>query len=478
MNQFIMDMNSATTPFPHVWEECVGSCHAATALREDWRKQLKRCHEELGFKAVRCHGLFDDRMSVYGVINGVPYYSFHNIDLVYDFLLELGMKPFVELSFMPAEMASGSQTAFHYKANVTPPASYDSWSELIRKFAEHIIERYGIDEVSTWYFEVWNEPESYYFWAGGKEEYFKLYQCTADTLKSVNPLLRIGGPATGGEKWIDDMLAFCEGNGVPLDFVSTHHYPTDVGIGFEHPMEQRMATSKRGALKDKTIKVREKVGEYPLMYTEWNNSPGNRDIYHDMPYAAAFVIKTLADNQGLTDIYSFFAFTDIFEEMQTASTPFHGCFGLLNIHGIPKPTYRAFQLLHSIGTDRIPVLGGEGSTLEVLAVKKQQHQLTIIAYNHNIPLSLIKEEKATLIVKGIPDQAIATLRRVDDHHCNPRRKWIEMGSPEYLNQEQLQQLMEEAELKEEWIKSENTKEGAIFSISVPPHGVLVITIDL
>ncbi len=476
MNKFMIDTNSAATAFPHVWEECVGSCHAATALREDWRRQLKKCHEELGFKAVRFHGLFNDEMSVYSMTENGPYYSFYNIDIIYDYLLELGMKPFVELSFMPQDMASGNQTAFHYKANVTPPSDYDRWSELIERFAKHIIERYGIDEVSTWFFEVWNEPESYYFWAGGQEGYFKLYRHTAEALKRVNQRLRIGGPATGGEKWISEMIAYCEENNVPLDFISTHHYPTDIGIGFGHPMEERMAKSKRGALGEKTKLVREIAGNYPLMYTEWNNSPGNRDVYHDMPYAAAFVVKTLADNYGLTDIYSFFAFTDIFEEMQTAATPFHGCFGLLNIHGIPKPTYRAFQILHIMGTERIPVTGGESPTLEVLAVKKASDKLTILAYNHNIPLSPIKEEESMLIVKGLPNNLTATLQRIDEEHCNPRKKWIEMGSPEYLNKEQLQQLLEASEFKDEIINGEDTSEGVVFHLSVPPHGIAVITI--
>lgn len=180
----------------------------------------------------------------------------------------------------------------------------------------------------------------------------------------------------------------------------------------------------------------------------------------------------------MTDTYSFFAFTDIFEEMQTSSTPFHGCFGLLNIDGIPKPTYRAFQILHSTGTDRIPVAISESPTLEVLAVKKDTEKLTIIAFNHNIPLSPIKDEEAMLIVTGITDIKAATLQRVDEEHCNPRKQWIEMGSPEYLRKEQLQQLMEAAELKTESIKSENTSEGVVFHVTVPPHGIAAITINL
>lgn len=478
MNEYDVDMKSRATPFPHVWEECIGSCHAAVALREDWRRHLRQCRDELGFKAVRCHGIFDDQVSVYSMTDTGPCYSFFNIDSVYDFLLSIGMKPFVELSFMPTDMASGAQTAFHYRANVTPPADYGRWAELIETFARHLIERYGIDEVRTWYFEVWNEPESPYFWAGGQEGYFTLYRRTAEALKKVDKRLLVGGPATGGEKWIDDMIAFCDGNGVPLDFVSTHHYPTDVGIGFGHPMEERMAKSTRGALKGKTMAVREKAGKRLLFYTEWSNSPGNRDWYHDMPYAAAFIVKVLSDNQGLTDIYSYFGFTDIFEEMQTASAPFHGSFGLLNLYGIPKPAYRAFQILHGLGTERLPVSGGSSPTLEALAVRDGPSSLTLVLHNHTIPLSPISDEAAVITVRGVPDGATATLRRVDETHCNPRLAWMDEGSPEYPDREMLRRLMNASDLAEVPIALEHSDDRVTVRLSVPPHGIAAIRISL
>jgi xylan 1,4-beta-xylosidase len=476
MNEFRIDLSENVTAFPHVWEECVGSCHAAMALREDWRRQLRRCREELGFRSVRCHGLFDDDMCVYGRSEEGPVFSFFNVDSIYDFLLGIGMKPFVELSFMPADMASGVQTALHYKANVTPPTDYGLWAELVERFARHAIARYGIDEVASWFFEVWNEPESSYFWAGGQPGYLELYTRSAEALKRADRRLRVGGPATGGERWIGDMIDYCEANGVPLDFVSTHHYPTDVGIGFGHPMEERMAKSKRGVLKEKTIAVRERVGHRPLLYTEWSNSPGNRDKYHDMPYAAAFIVKVLSDNQGLTEAYSYFAFSDLFEEMQTSSLPFHGCFGLLTIHGIPKPAYRAFQILHGLGTERLPVSRGRSPTLELLAVKNGPRSLTLVLHNHTIPLSPIAEEEAAVLVRGLPAGATAALRRIDEDHCNPWGRWIEMGSPEYPSSGQLAELMEASELRVEPLSLSPAEGAASFTLRVPPHGVAEVAL--
>ena len=144
-----------------------------------------------------------------------------------DFLISIGMRPFVELSFMPEMLASGSTRVFSYQANVTPPKNYRQWEELIHKLASHWVERYGVDEVREWFFEVWNEPNLKAFWTGTQKDYFKLYRITAKALKRVDPLLKVGGPATAKNAWVPEFLEFCENRKVPVDFVSTHHYPTD-----------------------------------------------------------------------------------------------------------------------------------------------------------------------------------------------------------------------------------------------------------
>ncbi len=230
------------------WTKCVGSCHAATALREDWRRQLKRCREELGFEYVRFHGLLDDDMSVcLRGDRGALDYSFFNVDSIVDFLLEIGMKPFIELSFMPSALASGAKTVFHYRGNITPPKSYDEWGDLIGALAGHLVRRYGVGEVRRWFFEVWNEPNLDIFWSGTQQEYFRLYQSAARAIKKVDGSLAVGGPATAIDAWIPELREFCEKQGVPLDFISTHHYPTDASYGLGLDMEDQMARSERGA---------------------------------------------------------------------------------------------------------------------------------------------------------------------------------------------------------------------------------------
>ena len=429
------------------WTKCVGSCHAATALREDWRRQLKTCREEFGFEYVRFHGLLDDDMSVcVRKAEGSIEYSFFNVDSICDFLLEIGMKPFIELSFMPSALASGSKTIFHYRGNITPPKSYDEWGNLIGALAGHLVRRYGAEEVRKWFFEVWNEPNLDIFWAGTQQEYFRLYQSAALAIKNVDGELAVGGPATAVDAWIPEMREFCGRQGVPLDFISTHHYPTDASYGLGLDMEEQMARSERGVLHPRVKKALREASPIPLYYTEWNCSPSPRDPYHDTSYNAAFIVKTIADNLGLLDCYSFWTFSDIFEEGGLSSIPFHGGFGLLNIHGIPKPSYRAFQLLSHLKGERLGVaIDPEGSTVDCVASRSREG-LTILISNHQIPLSPIRAEQVQLRVPGVEGVRSASLLRIDEEHANPRRAWKEMGSPTYLDRGQIEALIKASEL--------------------------------
>jgi xylan 1,4-beta-xylosidase len=460
------------------WTYCVGSCHAATALREDWRRQLKKCKEELGFEYVRFHGLLDDDMSVcLRREDGSFEYSFFNIDSIFDFLLDIGMKPFIELSFMPEALASGTKTVFHYKGNITPPKSYDQWADLIGALADHLVGRYGVEEVRKWFFEVWNEPNLDMFWAGTMEEYFKLYQSAALAIKKVDSELKVGGPATAIDAWVPELKKFCSKNGVPLDFISTHHYPTDLAFGLGSDMEERMARSKRGELTDRARKVVEEAYPLPVYYTEWNNSPSPRDHYHDIPYNAAFIVKTIIDNMDLSlGCYSFWTFSDIFEECGLSSVPFHGGFGLLNIHGIPKPSYRAFELLSRLSGDRLEIAVSETSpTIDCIASSSQEG-ITILISNHQIPLSPIQAESVNITIKGINGIRAAFIERIDETHANPKRVWEEMGKPIYLDQGQIRKLIEASELVKEPVKCVEKEDGLLIDVVIQPHSVVAISL--
>src|ERR1044072_2314400 len=227
MPEFFCNLTDAATPLTHFWEHTVGSDHAPVALRADWQTQLRRCRDELGFRYVRFHGLLSDDVGTLICHQEKHLYSFFNADQIFDFLLSIGMKPFVELSFMPTALASGNKTVFNYEANVTPPKDYKQWAKLIERLVSHLVDRYGEKEVAQWFFEVWNEPNLKKFWTGSQRDYFKLYRHTVEAIKSVSPSLKVGGPATAKSEWIEEFVDFCERNDVACDFVSTHHYPND-----------------------------------------------------------------------------------------------------------------------------------------------------------------------------------------------------------------------------------------------------------
>jgi xylan 1,4-beta-xylosidase len=465
---------------------CVGSCHAYTALREDYRKQLKRAHEELGFQYVRFHGLLDDDMCVLtmkkdflGNELGLVY-NFVNIDNICDYLLEIGMKPFLELGFMPTALASGDKTVFHYKGNITPPKDYDAWAELIRRLTEHLIDRYGLEEVSGWFFEVWNEPNLFAFFSGTKEEYFKLYEVTARTIKQVNAGLKVGGPATSCNSWVKDTIEFCEKNEVPLDFVSTHHYPTDdplwkSGMDIVEFFQSGLAgkqTYERGILKKMTARAREEAGKYPLYYTEWNTSAMTNDDKHDECFASAMIAKILSDNDGLVEGYSYWTFTDIFEEGSQIPGAFHGGFGLQTYAGIAKPAYRLFELFHGLGTKRLAVESDTpNSTVEMLATETN-NGYRLVLYNHNIPEEPIGKEDVEIDLTDLTSRQEVTIYRIDEEYANPKKLWNSMGSPEYLKPEEVTKLQEASELKAEKV----IVDGKII-LKVPEHGVVAIDIS-
>jgi xylan 1,4-beta-xylosidase len=261
-----VDVKAVQGPLDTSFKECIGAGRANEGLRADWQDQLREARRDCGFKYIRMHGLLTDDMGVYKEdAHGNPGYNWQYIDQLYDFLLSINIKPFVELSFMPRDLASGSKTIFWWKGNVTPPKSYDKWADLIRHLVTHFQERYGHDEVKTWYFEVWNEPDLHNgFWTGTKADYFKLYEVTAGAVKSVSPDYRVGGPATAMGQWDESFLGFCSSNNVPIDFVSSHNYGVKSGYLDETGQRGTVIDPSPDSVVGRMINERKMIDHSPL----------------------------------------------------------------------------------------------------------------------------------------------------------------------------------------------------------------------
>jgi xylan 1,4-beta-xylosidase len=362
------DLSKPRGAMSRMYNFCVGAGRANEGLRADWQRQLRRARTECGFRYLRFHGLFCDDMGVYQEDKqGRPVYNWQYVDELFDFLQSIGMKPFVELGFMPGALASGPQTIFWYKANVTPPKDYAKWEAFIAAFTRHITERYGADEVRSWYFEVWNEPNLTGFWMGttggktyeeflptARAEYYKLYETTARAVKSVDASYRVGGPATAGSGWIDETLAHCTENKLPLDFVSTHTYATMSGYLDENGSAGTVFSPDRNAITGEVQGVRAKIdrsafAKSELHYTEWSSSYTPFDPIHDSYHSAAFILDKIRHVGNAATSMSYWTFTDIFEEAGPRTTPFHGGFGMLNYQDLAKPSYFAYKFLHRLG---------------------------------------------------------------------------------------------------------------------------------
>ncbi|MDF2472784.1 MAG: hypothetical protein K0R21_566 [Anaerocolumna sp.] len=515
MKHFTLDLSSATEPLYKNWEFCIGSCHASTALRADWQQQLTRCQREIGYRYIRFHGLFDDDMSVVRkpVFGSELLLSFVNIDKIFDFLLSINMKPFVEIGFMPECLASGTKTIFHYKGNTTPPRDYSQWSWLIDEFTKHLIQRYGRAEVRQWFFEIWNEPNlggpdsPYGFWSADMQEYFRLYKVTVEAIKGVDPFLKVGGPATSNNAWIPEMLEFCRESHTPIDFISTHHYPTDIVLGygvedsanFSNPLKdlskavKRMSdpeTSEdfkkeyavfqshlwehvdRGVLTEMTKRAVADAKGLPVYYTEWGSLAG---LPSDGPFGASFISKTVLDGHGLAAGYSFWTFSDIFEENGQESHAFFGGFGLMTQHGIPKAPYRAFELLHELGNEIYKKMAD--GTVDVYAVKKSvAGALQFMLVNHHSLLHPIETESIRLDLKHSGSCISAEIKRIDEKHANALAAWQQMGSIEYLSKGQAAALYAASEITTEHLEYYQEEEDITLDIELPPMGIALVTL--
>ena len=472
---FRTNWTARPAPLTHFWEHTIGSCHAPLALRADWHAQLARCRRELGFRYVRFHGLLCDDLGTCVVHDGQTIDSFFNADAIVDYLLSIGVRPFVELSFMPTALASGAATIFRYRGNITPPRDPSAWAGLIRRLTAHWIDRYGIDEVRRWYFEVWNEPNLRAFWAGTREDYFSLYRHTVSALKGLDAGLRVGGPATAKNEWLTEFLDFCDHERLPADFVSTHHYPNDPLWSEAQDTESELADGRRGVLREWAAEAHRQARGRPLLYTEWNVSSNPRFPRQDEPYAAAFVIKSVLEMSGLVEAYAFWTFSDIFEENYFPSVPFHGGFGLLTLHGIPKPTYRAFELLHRLGNEQLPVEGAH-ETVDAWAVRKGS-QLMILLANHALPRQPIAGRQVRVEIGGSPAPRGMTLERIDEAHANPKAEWRRMSSPEYLRRADVEQIEEASRLREEALAWRYEEGSLSMEVELPPHGVAALTVE-
>ena len=470
----VVNASAPAHPFPHFWEQMFGSGRAILSLRESYREDLRQVKRITAFKYVRFHAIFHDEAGIYDENSaGQPVYNFSYLDQIYDGILANGVRPFVELSFMPKKLASKEIIqAFWYKPNVAPPKDWAKWDDLISQFTKHLIDRYGIDEVSQWYFEVWNEP-NLDFWGGvpSQATYWELYDHTARDIKGVNEKLRVGGPATAQAAWADAFIQHCAEKHVPVDFVSSHVYGNDKA---QDVFGTNETISRDGMVCRAVKKVHDQIKAstmpaLPLIWSEFNASYFNEPAVTDASYMGPWMADTIRQCDGLVDMMSYWTFSDVFEEQGVVKTPFYGGFGLIAEDGIPKPAFNAFKLLHNLGDQRI-----ELDSASALATRRSDGSLVIAIWNYAPPEHAGPPRVITLRFQGTRPKH-ARISVVDPAHGDIHAAYQKMGSPRYPTQAQIEQLKKAAELPAP--EARNLKNGDL-TLTIPSYGLALVEVKV
>ncbi|MFN3806652.1 GH39 family glycosyl hydrolase [Asticcacaulis sp.] len=450
----VLDVRQATQPVDRFYDLSVGADYPGTTIREANLAQLEIAAQELGFRYIRFHDIFHDELGTVKRVDNKLFYDWTKIDYLYDHLLKMKIKPFVELGFTPSALKTSDQTIFYWKGNTSPPR-LDLWKQLVHDFTKHLIDRYGIEEVRSWYFEVWNEPNlDGFFQYADQEQYFALYGVTARTLKAIDPQLRVGGPSTAGAAWVPELLAYAKATNTPVDFATTHTYGVDYGYLDEEGKMDLQLSKKPDAIIADVKKVRAEIEAshlpgLPLIFTEWSTSYNPRDLSHDSYVAAPYILSKLKATQGVAQGMSYWVYSDLFEEPGPPNAPFHGGFGLMTREGIRKASWFAYKYLHALQGKSIP-----SSDAQVWAAYDGQGASAVI-WDFQLPDQQGRSNK-TFFSKLVPNTGSApvslqltglkpgtyrlTVQRTGYKKNDAYSAYIELGAPDNLTPAQIAKM--------------------------------------
>lgn len=446
-----IEVNAAEVvgPVERPWRPMIGAEHLSQLeagigpggrpIGDEFAEALRMAHDELGVEAVRSHAILNDDLGTYTEVDGRPVHDFTGIDRIYDRVLELGLRPVVELSFMPRDLASDpTKTVFDYGAIVSPPRDWDRWEALVRDLAAHLVDRYGRDEVRHWAFEVWNEANLEVFWSGSRDEYLRLYDVSARAVKDVDRQLIVGGPASAAGKWVDELLAHCAAHRSPIDFVSTHTYGNA-------PLDLRPIAARHG------------FPGLPQWWTEWGAHATHFNPVHDSPWSATYLVRGMASAMGRTEALAYWTISDHFEELGRPPKLLHGGFGLLAVGNLRKPRWWGLWMLEQLLPDRVAatVAGdGAGDMVQAIGSRADDGRVTVLAWNGTVDVGKaagepLLDRSAALVISGLPAAGYRVRhRRLDERHSNLVAAWAEIGTAPWPTDEGWARLAEADRLED------------------------------
>jgi xylan 1,4-beta-xylosidase len=486
--------------FRHTWEGVINVDQFRWMVRRDMQEQLELARDELRAKHVRAVGMFDDEMRVFrpspGSFMGYepkdPRTNWQTVDYVIDSLLDRGLHPMFTTSFIPSAMASGPVTVFTTKAHTSPPRDWQQWSAFVSESVRHAIDRYSLEIVRQWYFEVWNEPNlAGWFWGGTKAEFFQLWETTFHAIKSVDATLRIGGPSTARAEWLEELLTLGAKRDCTPDYLVTHIYNNDSAAHdplapFSGAQVDKNSTSPNfaaGCIRGVRELLQRSSYRGEVHWNEWGRSFHGVDPRRELPSEAAFIARFLADVSQEADVFAYWCLSDIYDQVGYGREAFFGGYGLLSLQGLRKPAYHVFQLLAELGHQRLVRIEHEGADSMLNAIvtppepNSQRAHVLVYAYDHADDAA----RRSVEVSVQLPQQSRpVALHRVDSTENNVVARWRELGAPVYLSREQTKALAAENPLQRSAtpirVSSHEGQPIAHFTMECP--GVALLTIEV
>lgn len=484
----------------HTWEGLGNIDQMRWMTRKDCLEHLEMAYKELNMRHVRAVGIHHDDLFPIGIdpkdcmniaeADRKPRNNWQVIDYIFDSLADIGINPMYTTAFTPTVMATGTQSVFRTKCNVTPPKSYIEWQEYIVATLKHFKYRYGKQRMDQWYYEVWNEPNLDAFYGGDQSEFFKLWKYTYDAIKSVDSDWQIGGPSTARAEWIDDFLKFSKKNDCKPDYIIAHCYNNDSEWAalspFDGLQEDRINKSPN-FMPGVANGVKKLLGEYnfsgEIHWNEWGRSWFPFDEMRETANEAAFLVKSMAEVHDQATYYAYWCLNDIYNQAGYGAETFHGNYGLLNLQGLKKPSYFAFELLGKMGDKVVPHTGSNINRVNNAFVSKSEngYQALLYAYDNDYEVggeSKIKQVKV-LMPPDVQNSNI-NIYEVNKNNNNIVEAWKKQDSPAYLKYGE----------KEEWRKMNKIQKsnrkfnmeikngGQWLSLELETPGIALIDITL
>lgn len=506
VNAIEIDITATPTLLDHTWKTLTTIGKAKDVLRAEMQNHLITTQKEIGFKYIRFHGIFDDDMMVYNEdSSGNPIFNFSYIDSIFDFLYQIGLKPFVELGFMPSKLANKQHSPFYTPCIISMPKNMNNWTALVKNFILHCIDRYGFEEVKKWYFEFWNEPEiEGVFWNDSPEDYHYFYKSTYDAIKSISKEIKFGGPTIlcssyDFHVWINTYFEFCLSNSCMPDFFTFHCYPhipvfkelfnfyhSDVN-SFE--LSENVDYLKTMISNFKNITAPYHFNASTLFMTEWNSTSNHRDLSNDTLYKAAYITKNILENMDSISSFGYWTVSDIIEEFALPANSFHGGIGLITVNGLKKPGYYAYRFLSRLGNNKISSGPGYYVTSD-----SRGYQIILYNYCHFDSLyckmdfssisrtnryNIFKDDvdkTIQLTLQGLKESSYEIVEQtVNREHGSAFDIWVHIGAPEYLNPEEVQYISNKSvPLYQKRI--EIIKDSYVVQRCLTPHEIRLIEI--